>query len=505
MRPKYINADYHFIQKSFPLLAVLGVVGHLIFYCMLQFVFGYWESWELRLAGAIIYGSFVLLPKEKGLDFRHKAYFETAIAVTLPAYFTFMFLKNGCNVYWFSSLVFAGLLHGLFSKPFVYIVSYPVASFAATVFFSRSHPGAAKLVAESMQGQLVTFFLGIVATGIKTGMEVSHVKIVQARLALARAEGELIRAEETRKAFEELKKREELIRLYVRPSLVEEIRAGKDPSQSSPVIRNLSIMFCDIRDFTRLTETLTPYERQMFLNQYFSMMTRPIVEAGGEVDKIMGDCVMSVFPDGYTAINAAIAMRLELQKFNESMFAANSPMIRNGIGIAKGDVMQGNFGSFEKLDRTVIGEAVNIASRLESKTKMYNLEVVVTEDVIKDLPSDFKHFRWIDYVQVKGSTRHLKLYEIYGHQPLEVRQYKDETRELLEKALTIYFRKGFKDASRLFRAMLEKVPPHRLNANDLMDNILRYYISHCDAWINNPNGTWDEIQRWEGVHIFTEK
>jgi class 3 adenylate cyclase len=505
MHRRFINTDYHFIQKSFPLLAVMGVIGHALFYTLLQFVFGYWESWELRLTGAIIYGSFILLPKDGGLKFRHKAYFEVAIALTLPAYFTFMFLQNGCNVYWFSSIVFAGLCHGLFSKPYIFVWSYPLAASAVTMYFASGHPGAERLVSDSLQGQLVAFFLGIIATGIKTGMEISHVKIMQARVALAKAESELIRAQETRIAFEELKKREELIRLYVRPSLVEEIHAGIDPSKSEPVIKNLSIMFCDIREFTKLTETLTPYERQMFLNQYFSMMTRPIVDNGGEVDKIMGDCVMSIFPDGHTAVKAAIAMRLELHKFNETMFAAQSPMIRNGIGIAKGEVMQGNFGSFEKLDRTVIGEAVNIASRLESKTKMYNLEVVVTEDVIKDLPPETGHFRWIDVVQVKGSTRHLKLYEIYGHQPPEVRQYKDETREILEKALTIYFQKGFKDAARLFRAMLEQVPPHRLRSDDLMDNILHYYIAHCDAWINNPNGTWEEIQRWDGVHIFTEK
>ena len=81
----------------------------------------------------------------------------------------------------------------------------------------------------------------------------------------------------------------------------------------------------------------------------------------------------------------------------------------------------------------------------------------------------------------------------------------DDTRDLLEKALTIYFQKGFRDAQRLFRAMLEKVPPHRLVPNDLMDNILRYYMSHCDAWINDPNGSWEIIDKWDGVHVFHEK
>jgi hypothetical protein len=127
------------------------------------------------------------------------------------------------------------------------------------------------------------------------------------------------------------------------------------------------------------------------------------------------------------------------------------------------------------------------------------------EDVIRDLPPGAEHYRWIDVVQVKGSTRHLKLYEIYGHQPAEVRAFKDETRDLLEKALTIYFQKGFKDAARLFRAMLERVPPHRLAPNDRMDNILPYYIAHCDAWMKDRDGTWEAIEKWEGVHVFYEK
>lgn len=501
----HLNTDYTFFQKVIPVLGVFGVFGHIAFFFILKNGFGYWESWQLRLVAAILHIGFILFPRDRLLKGFQKTYFESAVAITLPALFTILFLKNDCNVYWFSSLVFAGLLHGLLAKPFLYFWTYPIAAGLATYLFSSIHPNAHQLVLQSFQAQLVAYFLGIVTSGIKTMLEVSHEKIMVTKIALAQAENDLVRAEETRQAYEALKAREELIRIYVRPSLVDEIRTGKNPSLFQPVISNLAIMFCDIRDFTQLTEVLNPFERQTFLNQYFTMMTHPIVQNGGEVDKIMGDCVMGVFPDGAKAAQAAIDMRLELQSFNLEMFGLNQPMIRNGIGIAKGEVMQGNFGSYEKLDRTVIGEAVNIAARLEAKTKMYNLEVIVTEDVILDLPRDATHYRWIDMVQVKGSTRHLKLYEIYGHQPIEVRTFKDETRDLLEKALAIYFQKGFKDASRLFKAMLERVPPHRLIPNDLMDNLLRYYISHCDAWINDNAGTWEQIEKWEGVHIFYEK
>ncbi|MDB5048092.1 MAG: family 3 adenylate cyclase [Fibrobacteres bacterium] len=491
------NRDYSYLMRLGTVLLWVGGPSEIFFYWY-ESSQGYWDSLQIRFLAAIGMASLGVVDWRTVKGWLPKVYWELVLFIAFPFQSTMALLHNGAIDYYFTSQCAMFFILGMMTKAWMIPVHIVIGSGLSTLGYFLWYGWDAKLLAHSLPAQVNAMFCGIVSASIMLVLESYHRRITEAKVALAKAE-------ETEKAYEELKIREELIRIYVRPSLVEEIRAGKDPSKSQPVIRNLSIMFCDIRDFTKLTETLTPYERQMFLNQYFSMMTRPIVDNGGEVDKIMGDCVMSVFPDGATAVNAAISMRLELQKFNETMFKAESPMIRNGIGIAKGDVMQGNFGSFEKLDRTVIGEAVNIASRLESKTKMYNLDVVVTEDVIRDMPAGSAHYRWIDNVQVKGSTRHIKLYEIYGHQPPEVRQYKDDTRELLEKALMIYFQKGFRDASRLFRAMLENVPPHRLIANDLMDNILRYYIAHCDAWINNPNGTWEEIQRWEGVHVFTEK
>ena len=430
---------------------------------------------------------------------------ESILAAVFPIQSTWWMLENNVSTYHFSSQALMFFVLGTVTKPWMIPVHMLVGCGLTTLVFFQTVGGTTKLLDASISAQVNALWAGIVSATIMTIIEGYHKKLMESKIALLKAEEERQKAIDHAISYEALKAREELIRRYVRPSLVDEIRAGMNPADFKPIISKLAIMFCDIRDFTQLTEVLNPYERQAFLNQYFTMMTHPIVQNGGEVDKIMGDCVMGVFPDGAKAVQASIGMRLELQKFNQNMFGKKQPLIRNGIGIAKGDVMQGNFGSFEKLDRTVIGEAVNIAARLEAKTKMYNLEVIVTEDVILDLPPDATHYRWIDLVQVKGSTRHLKLYEIYGHQPEEVRKFKDETRDLLEKALTIYFQKGFKDASRLFKAMLERVPPHRFIPNDLMDNLLRYYISHCDAWINDNAGTWEQIEKWEGVHIFYEK
>jgi class 3 adenylate cyclase len=353
--------------------------------------------------------------------------------------------------------------------------------------------------------QFTIGFTAFTAQGIKLALEVFHRRGMALVEANARFQEAETRAGEIKAAYAELRRREKVIRRFVRPSVFEELARGEDPTEFRPVNRDLAVMFCDIRDFTRLTEVLSAEEKQVFLNKYFSLMTGPILANGGEVDKIMGDCVMGLFPDGESAVAAAVEMRLRLQEFNREMYAGGRSKIGNGIGIAKGEVMLGNFGSFEKLDRTVIGEAVNIAARLESKTKMYNLEVVVTEDIVRDLGPEGGHYRWIDLVQVKGSSRRLKIYEIYGHQPEAVRAYKDKTRDMLEKALTLYFRKSFRDAARIFRALLAEVPPHLLDERERMDRILEYYVAHCDAWNEDKQGAWQLIEQWDGVHVFFEK
>lgn len=504
MRGLVFNKDYSYVTRFAGVLLWIGIPAE-FFYYFFETSQKYWDSFTLRSCLALAFLSLRFRDWKKIKGWIPLLHWELVLFLVFPFQSTFALLQNHAIPYYTSSLAIMAFILGMVTKAWMVPVHLVLGSGATTLVFVSMKGADPKLLSENLNAQVNALFSGVVSASIMMILENYHRRITEAKVALAKAEEEKAQAAEIAKAYEDLKQREELIRIYVRPSLVDEIHAGKDPSKAPPVLRNLSIMFCDIRDFTRLTEVLTPYERQTFLNQYFTMMTHPIVKNGGEVDKIMGDCVMGVFPDGATAVQAAIDMRLELQKFNEGMYQAGSPMIRNGIGIAKGEVMQANFGSFEKLDRTVIGEPVNIAARLEAKTKMYNLEVVVTEDVIRDMAPGAGHYRWIDVVQVKGSTRHLKLYEIYGHQPPEVRQFKDDTRDLLEKALTIYFQKGFKDASRIFHAMLERVPPHRLLPNNLMDNIIPYYIAHCDAWINDRSGTWEQIEKWEGVHIFYEK
>jgi class 3 adenylate cyclase len=412
---------------------------------------------------------------------------------------------NDGNLYWWSSMVFSGLLYGLVTKPFLVPIIYPVAVGVASYVFYLFHPSATAILAESLKVQVVGLFGAVVACFLRIGMEISHQKIVQANVALTKAEEEKQRARALEKAYDELKKREELIRVFVRPSIVKEIHDGNDPTEFQPTILNMAVMFCDIRNFTHLTEVLSPHDKLALLNQYFSLINTPIAASGGEVDKIMGDCVMRIFDDGHAAVKAAIDRRLQLQSFNKKLFSQGQHPVRNGVGIARGDVIKANFGSAEKLDRTVIGEAANIACRLESLTKMYNIEVVVTEDVVKGIPPTAIPYRWIDIVQVKGSSRKLKIFEVYGHQPPEVRKLKDETKDLFEEALTLYFQKEFKEAHRLLQALQAQSPHHRFYPGQPMDTLLTYHIARCEGWLNDANDMGERIEKWNGVHIFKDK
>ncbi len=508
LRPAWaavFNLDYAFTESFIRVCCVIGALANPVFHYS-EAALGYKDYLPARIGSSLLCVALVFFPARSAFPRLRIAFWELTVFVLLPFMQSILSIINPNDAYWAGSNVFWAFFLGIGTKAAwlpVHLVAGQILGYLTVQ--AASGPVSPETQVGIWTQQITIWTTAFTGQGIKIALEVFHRRGLLLAGANARAQEAEAREAEIKAAYAELKRREDVIRRFVRPSLFEELAQGRDPAAFPAVHRNLAVMFCDIREFTQLTEVLTAEEKQIFLNRYFSLMTGPIQAHGGEVDKIMGDCVMGLFPDGRAAVAAALDMRLRLQEFNKEMFAQGKPKIRNGIGIAKGEVMLGNFGSTEKLDRTVIGEAVNIASRLESKTKMYNLEVVVTEDIIRDLGDEGGHHRWIDLVQVKGSSRRLKLYEIYGHQPGAVRGYKDGTRGKLEKALTLYFRKSFQDASRMFRAMLEEVPPHRLDADDRMDRILDYYMAHCDVWNKDTQGAWQRIESWEGVHVFFEK
>ena len=173
----------------------------------------------------------------------------------------------------------------------------------------------------------------------------------------------------------------------------------------------ISILFCDIRSFTSLSEKMTPQELVDFLNDFFKRMTAPISQNKGFVDKFIGDCVMALFslpeePNATEALNsvmAAIGMQEQIDSFNIDNNRSGDNLLRVGVGIHSGPVIIGTVGSEERMESTVTGDTVNLAARLEGLTKFYRSKILIsqsTHDFIQ--PESNIEFRELDLVQVKG-------------------------------------------------------------------------------------------------------
>jgi adenylate cyclase len=196
----------------------------------------------------------------------------------------------------------------------------------------------------------------------------------------------------------------------IAPQGVENIEVGAAST------RKMTILFCDIRGYTSMSEAMAPMEIFIFLNDYLACMGKAIDEAGGFIDKYIGDAIMALFDDEATdcALQAAILMQQALNMFNYERAQRNLPKIAVGIGIHRGTVVMGTVGFTSRIDSTVIGDAVNVASRIEGLTKQYKCNILITESVVKSLshPELFS-LRLVDkLVKVKGKDEAISIYEL---------------------------------------------------------------------------------------------
>jgi adenylate cyclase len=198
--------------------------------------------------------------------------------------------------------------------------------------------------------------------------------------------------------------------LIIAPRGIENIKVGEAST------RQMTILFCDIRGYTTLSETQTPQETFAMLNNYLDYMGHAIESCGGFIDKFIGDAIMALFDDETTdgALNAAIAMQAALKEFNETRYKQKLPTLDIGIGIHRGEVVLGTIGFTSRIASTVIGDAVNVASRVEGLTKEYNCKVLVTDSVIRALqsPQEFDLELANDAVKVKGKESAIALYKL---------------------------------------------------------------------------------------------
>ena len=279
---------------------------------------------------------------------------------------------------------------------------------------------------------------------------------------------------------------------YLSPQLVNELYKNNTSIEPGGKIQRVTILFSDIRSFTTISEKLPPNEVVRFLNEYLSLMTDKIFLNNGTIDKFIGDAIMTIFgapiqgkDDSLRAIVTAFQMQDALSELNAKRNLTSSPM-EMGIGIHTGDVLAGNIGSNKRLDYTVIGDNVNLCSRIESLTKYYPCKILISQNTfleIKDIALENNIIpREVDTVLVKGKSKQIKIYEVLSFQNSLEKEKILNLKLEFETALNLYKNRNFKDALEEFTKIKS-------------DQLASFYMVRCEEFLKNPpspdwNGTY---------------
>jgi class 3 adenylate cyclase len=236
----------------------------------------------------------------------------------------------------------------------------------------------------------------------------------------------------------------------------------------------MTIFFSDIRAFTQLSEGLTVEENFAFINSYLSRVVPIIRENGGFVDKYVGDGIMALYP-GPTgpdaAIRSAIAMQTKMVEYNGHRAKMGYKPISMGVGVHTGDLMLGVVGVEERMENTVISDAVNLSSRLQAITKAFNISLAISEKTFKELddPGVYK-YRFIGKVKVKGKAEPISVFEIFDGIAPELFERKMKANMFFEQGMLSYYQKDFAGAMYYFKRVLDIIPE---------DGAAGFYLDNC--------------------------
>ena len=264
-----------------------------------------------------------------------------------------------------------------------------------------------------------------------------------------------------------------------------------DVQLGDQVQKEMSILFSDIRSFTTLSESMTPEENFRFVNSYLSLMGPLVREHHGYIDKYVGDSIMALFdrtPDD--AVQTSVSMFKALREFNEERLREGYEPIRIGVGVNTGMMMLGTLGEEDRMEGSVISDAVNLAARLEGLTKLYKTQLLISEATFKKLTLEVFKTRLIDKVAVKGKESSVLVYEVLDAEAQELFEKKHGTIKLFEEGFDFYQNQRFEEALPLFRRCLELV---------VEDTVAALYVERCQTLISGGwnTETWDGVNRME--------
>ena len=288
---------------------------------------------------------------------------------------------------------------------------------------------------------------------------------------------------------------------YVSKNLVKEVLENPDSYYST--LRGarvpVTILFSDLIGFTTLSEKADPEALVAQLNEYLTQMTSVVFSNGGTLDKFIGDAIMAVWgnvrslgtaQDAKNSVRTALGMRRELRELNQKWRDQGRMGLGMGIGINQGEVIVGNIGSLERMDPTVIGDSVNLASRLEGLTRVYGVDILVGASAAELVRDEF-HLRSVARVQVKGKTKPVDVFTLIGARDEKVDPQLLKWLESYEEGFDKFRTRDFVQAKILFSLFLEFFPEDLL-AKMYLDRVLEYEQAPPD-------------EAWDAVEVFKKK
>jgi adenylate cyclase len=285
---------------------------------------------------------------------------------------------------------------------------------------------------------------------------------------------------------------------YMTQELAEEL-LKLDDAKLGGDRKDVSILFSDIRGYTTLTENLEAEEVVSMLNEYFESMVEAVFKHKGTLDKYIGDAIMAVFGSplplerhAWMAVQTSLEMRQRLREFNQRRHANNKPRIDIGIGINSDTVISGNIGSSKRMEFTAIGDGVNLGSRLESVSKHYSCDIIISDNTYKPCQDNI-WARELDFIRVKGRNEPVAIYELVGLRTDPIDSKRLDLIEHYHKGRHYYLNRQFHFAKSEFNKVLE-LNPH--------DHAAMLHVRRCNHWLHTPpsDADWDE-----GVWTFKDK
>ena len=257
--------------------------------------------------------------------------------------------------------------------------------------------------------------------------------------------------------------------------------------------KHLPVLFTDIRSFTTISEKMAPDDLVNTLNRYFDVLVGIIYDKEGKVDKYIGDAIMAYWgapkayeTDAYNSVLAGLEMVDALRMFNEEQVKKNKEKFLTGIGINYGEVTVGNIGTEIKMDFTVIGDTVNLASRLEGLTKEYGQDLIISEALYEEVKTRVP-CRFLDTVAVKGKTKGVKIFSAVK----KLEENEKQAWAIHDRAMNCYLNRQFKEGISLFDQVQQLMPG---------DKVSTMISERCNEYIISP-----PPKDWSGVKVMKTK